>query len=41
MIYFPALFVQALILGALILTGLSAITLLVMVLIDFLRKRVW
>lgn len=41
MIYFPAAFLQGLILGALILTALAAATLLLMVLADYLRKQIW
>lgn len=41
MIFYPAVLVQFLIVGALILTGVAAAALLVMVLVDFIRKQVW
>lgn len=41
MITFSSAFLEALILGSLILTGLAAVTLVVMVLVDFFRKRIW
>ncbi len=41
MIYYPAPLLQFLIVGALVLTGLAAVILLVMVLIDYIRKQVW
>jgi hypothetical protein len=41
MIYYPAPLLQFLIVGSLVLTGLAAVILLVMVLVDFIRKQVW
>lgn len=41
MIYYPAVLVQFLIVGALALTGLAAVALLVMVVVDHIRKQIW
>ncbi len=41
MIYYPAPLLQFLIVGALVLTGLAAVILLIMVTVDFIRKRIW
>ncbi len=41
MIYYPAPLLQFLIVGALVLTGLAVVVLLVMVLVDYLRNRIW
>lgn len=38
---FSPAFLEALIIGSLALTGLAALTLVVMVLVDFLRQRIW
>ncbi len=41
MIYYSAPLLQILIIGALALTGLAAVILLLMILVDFIRKQIW
>ena len=41
MIYYSAPFLQFLIIGSLVLTGLAAVVLLLMILVDFMRKQIW
>ncbi len=41
MIYYPAPVLQLLIIGSLVLTGLAALILLLMILVDYLRKQIW